>query len=175
MTQPVDGPRFTTERLEARPWAEDDVAALHPILGDPRVVWWDADAGPLEHSRDVLVRVVARTRDDGPGLGWSAVVDRASGEVVANVVVRTPAVDTAGLEVGWHVAVAAQGRGVATEIGRGAIAYARETLGVDRVVALIAPHNGPSRRVAEKLGLAVETTVTYADEPHLLYVSDPTA
>lgn len=118
----------------------------------------------------MLARVVSRSLEDGPGLGWSAALDRRSGEAVANVVVRTPAVETGGLELGWHVALAHQGRGVATELARGAVAHARE-LGADRVVALIVARNEPSRRVAEKLGMTVEGTVEYGGEPHLLYAA----
>lgn len=165
-------PAFATARFDVRPWTLDDVDALHPILGDPRVVWWDEDAGPIERSREVLQRVVTASSDDGPGRGWSAVVDRGTGEVVANVVIRTPAVDTPGVELGWHVAVDHQGRGVATEVGRGAVTYARDVLEQTRVVALIVERNTASRTVAERLGMSVADTVPYGGEPHLLYAAD---
>lgn len=155
-----------------RPWTLDDLEPFHSVLGDPRVVWWDEQAGSIEHSRTELERVLRRSRDDHPGLGWSAVLDRATAEVVANIAVETPAIETPGLELGWHVAVAHQGRGVATEAARGAALYARESLAARRLVALIEPENAASRRVAEKLGMTVEATVIYLGGPSLLYVAE---
>jgi RimJ/RimL family protein N-acetyltransferase len=44
----------------------------------------------------------------------------------------------------------------ATEAAAACRDYARDVLEVDRLIALIDPRNGPSRRVAEKLGLVIE-------------------
>jgi RimJ/RimL family protein N-acetyltransferase len=60
------------------------------------------------------------------------------------------------LEVGYHIRVALQGRGLATEAAAACRDYARDVLGVDRLIAIIAQANRPSQRVAEKLGLVVE-------------------
>jgi RimJ/RimL family protein N-acetyltransferase len=53
------------------------------------------------------------------------------------------------------VAVAARGRGLATEAAGAAIAYAFDVLGVDEVVAYTSPGNAASLRVMEKLGMTV--------------------
>ena len=60
------------------------------------------------------------------------------------------------LEVGYHVRAALQGRGLATEAAAACRDYARDVLGVSRLIAIIDPRNRPSQRVAEKLGLVVE-------------------
>ena len=51
-----------------------------------------------------------------------------------------------------------QGRGLATEAAAACRDYARDVLNADRLIAIIDPHNQPSQRVAENLGLVVART-----------------
>ena len=60
------------------------------------------------------------------------------------------------VEVGYHVRAELQGHGYATEAAAACHAYARDVLGVRRLIAIIHPDNVPSQRVAEKIGLAFE-------------------
>jgi [ribosomal protein S5]-alanine N-acetyltransferase len=163
---------FRTGRFDVRPWADGDLLALHQVLGDPRVVWWDEEAGPLAHSQQVLDRVRHATAHGRAGCGWFAVVERATGEVVGNVLLREPVVETDGVEIGWHVRVVEQGRGVATEAARAAVTHARDHLGATRVVALISTGNTPSERVAAKLGMRPSGVLAHLGLPHRLYVLD---
>jgi [ribosomal protein S5]-alanine N-acetyltransferase len=163
---------FRTRRFDVRPWTDGDLLALHRVLGDPRVVWWDEEAGPLSHSQQVLDRVRHATTHGRAGCGWFAVVERATGEVVGNLLLREPVVDADGVEVGWHVRVTDQGRGVATEVGRAAVAHARDHLGATRVVALISTGNTPSERVAAKLGMRPSGVFPHLGLPHRLHVLD---
>jgi len=59
------------------------------------------------------------------------------------------------IEVGWVVAVAQRGKGLATEAATAVIAYAFDTLDVEEVVAYTSPGNVASMRVMEKLGMTV--------------------
>jgi RimJ/RimL family protein N-acetyltransferase len=170
---PPDGVTLLrTRRFDVRAWTDDDLAALHAVLGDPRVVWWDDEAGPLEHSREVLRRVQHATAHGPDGCGWFAVVERTSGEVVGNLMLREPLVEEEGLEIGWHVRVADQGRGVATEVARAAVEHARDRLHAERVVALISTGNLPSERVAAKLHMRPTATFDHLGVPHRLHVLD---
>jgi RimJ/RimL family protein N-acetyltransferase len=45
---------------------------------------------------------------------------------------------------------------LATEAAAACCDYARDVLGIDRLIAIIDPRNRPSQRVAEKLGMALE-------------------
>jgi RimJ/RimL family protein N-acetyltransferase len=90
---------------------------------------------------------------------WTAVL-RETGEAVAAIDLHfagpgIEGVDEDEIEVGWTVAVAARGKGIATEAAGAAIAYALETLGVYEVVAYTSPGNAASMRVMEKLGMTV--------------------
>jgi RimJ/RimL family protein N-acetyltransferase len=57
------------------------------------------------------------------------------------------------LEVGYHVRLDLQRRGYATEAALACLEYARDVVEVDRLVAIIHPDNGASRRVAERIGM----------------------
>jgi ribosomal-protein-alanine N-acetyltransferase len=62
------------------------------------------------------------------------------------------------------------GRGIATELGRHALASAAEA-GFERIVAFTRTENLASRRVMEKLGLSYERDFTHAGYPHVMYVT----
>jgi [ribosomal protein S5]-alanine N-acetyltransferase len=49
--------------------------------------------------------------------------------------------------------------------------YAFATLGEDRIISLICPENLPSRRVAERNGMAVEKQTEFVGLPHLVYAA----
>ena len=51
------------------------------------------------------------------------------------------------------------GHGYAREAAAGVLSYARDRLGLARIVAIIAPHNDASRRVLEALGFELERPV----------------
>ena len=53
------------------------------------------------------------------------------------------------------------------------LSYARNTLGLARIVAITAPNNDPSRRVLEKLGFELERSVQLeaGGEQLLLYAN----
>lgn len=57
-----------------------------------------------------------------------------------------------GNEVGWGLHPDAQGRGFGQEAAVAALDYAFEVLGWDDVIHCIDPDNGPSQRLAERVG-----------------------
>lgn len=57
------------------------------------------------------------------------------------------------LEVRYHIRVAAQGRGYATEAAAACRDFARDTVRATKLVAIIHPSNAAPKRVAEKIGL----------------------
>src|SRR5438874_8241993 len=62
-------------------------------------------------------------------------------------------------EVGYVLAKAYWGRGLATEAARAAREYGFEKLGFDRLISVIRPDNLASQRVAEKNGMRYEKDV----------------
>ena len=144
-----------TPRLAFREMAADDLDDMAALLGDPQVMRYY----PHPRSREEALAWIAWNqrlyREHGFGL-WLLTL-RASGEFAGDCGLTPQQVDgVTELEVGYHVRAALQGRGLATEAAAACRDYARDVLGAGRLIAIIDPHNRPSQRVAEKLGMVVE-------------------
>jgi len=152
-----------TPRLILREFTGEDLPALTTILGDPRVMRFSV-SGPL--SRDAVAQFLQRSQavyaEHGCGL-W-AVVERATHELLGYCGLVWQEVDgQPELEVGYRLAPAWWGRGIATEAALAARDHALVRLGRNRLIALIDPANGASRRVAEKLGMHLEKETTFRE------------
>jgi len=80
------------------------------------------------------------------------IIEQATARVVGDSAFHGPVMG-ATVELGWQVVPARQGRGFATEAAAALLIWAAARPGVERVIARIAPENGPSLRVAAKLGM----------------------
>jgi [ribosomal protein S5]-alanine N-acetyltransferase len=155
---PTDVPAtiFETERLLVRPWTVEDAPAAFAIFGDPEVARF---AGPrpesVEVSRARLERWIEHFARRNDGLGFWAVVERASGAIVGEVKLVPyggPLEDNPEVELGYFIARPHWGRGYATEAARGALRYGFERLGLPRIWVMARCENGASLRVIAKLG-----------------------
>ena len=159
---------LSTERLELRPLALEDLDALASMLGDP--VGMAAWPAPLtyEESRSWIERNLARYETDG--FGRCAIVWRETGELVGDAgLISTLVEETPEIELGWVVRLDRWGRGVATEAGAAWRDFAFDVLGLPRIVSMIDETNVASRRVAEKLGLSLERPAMWGEDPMLMY------
>ena len=77
------------------------------------------------------------------------------GALVGDLMVRITSLRSRQAELGWTIAPAAQGRGIATEAAGAALDLAWQ-MGAHRVIAHLDEENVASRRVAERLGMVVE-------------------
>ncbi len=153
-------PRLTFRRMHVGDL--DDMAGL---LGDPGVM----RHYPHPFSRDEAAQWIARQEEryarDGYGL-W--ILHDRDGTFVGDCGLTWQTVDgVEDLEVGYHLLPIHQGQGLATEAAAACRDHAR-TRGIDRLIAIVGVDNVPSRRVAERIGLAVERETTYAGLPVLL-------
>lgn len=73
------------------------------------------------------------------------------------------------IEIGYRLARAFWGRGLATEAVKAARDYAFEILALSRLVAIIDPQNTASAHVAEKAGLRYEKDVLFHEKMQRLY------
>ncbi|MDQ4086742.1 MAG: GNAT family N-acetyltransferase [Pseudomonadota bacterium] len=71
-------------------------------------------------------------------------------------------------EIGWIFAPHAQGQGYATEAVAAALRWVDEVLRAPETVAIIAPDNAASIRVAEKNGFNERSDAIYRGEPILV-------
>jgi len=165
----VPGPNeIRTARLDLGRWTLDDrdVAAFFAIWGDPRVVWWGPCADH-DAARAAIHRVNQRCTED-PVLGWWAMTERATGAIVGSACLQPAPVPAGEIELGWHLALAHQGKGFASEAARAVVAHAWAG-GLRRVVAEVVPLNWPSLAIARKLGMKPVDMVERAGCGHVVF------
>jgi GNAT acetyltransferase-like protein len=73
------------------------------------------------------------------------------------------------VEVAWHVKRTLWNQGLATEAARTAMQLGFGRFGLPSLVAIIHPDNHPSRRVAQKLGMAEERPLVVDGAPTIVY------
>jgi RimJ/RimL family protein N-acetyltransferase len=167
-------PVIETARLVLRELDTADLPAMVELLGDPQVMAFWPRPYTAEEAAGWITRQQDRYARDGCGY-WLA-VDRASGQPIGQVGIMMMEIDgrrEPGL--GYILHHRHWGRGLATEAAAASCAWAFESLGAERVVALIQPRNAPSRAVAERLGMVVEGQMLHADLDHLIYAMRRTA
>lgn len=145
------GPVFETARLRLRPRGRGDLAACLAMDREPETTRWIAGPwdDPVAHEAFVRARIEA---EHGEGLGYWVLAPREAPERFLGWVMLTP--DGAGeIEIGWRLARAARGGGLATEAALPVARHGLGALGLPRLVADIMPGNAGSRRVAEKIGM----------------------
>jgi RimJ/RimL family protein N-acetyltransferase len=130
-----------------RPTSEAALAAFHPYL----VAHWDEHGfGPwaLEAREPIASRPDGREIAPGTFVGFAGVAYPTYLPALA----EEP-------EIGWRLARAAWGHGLATEAALAARDHAFGVLGMPRLIAIVHPDNARSRSVARKLGMAIERQV----------------
>ncbi len=158
-----------TSRLTIRPFTLDDLEGWFAIWGDPEVIWWGA-AESLDATREPFRRLLAKEKEWPDGIGWMAVREKGTGEIVGDVMLQ-PAPFVDGTEVGWHMRTHVWGRGYATEAARAVIDRALEDGICAELYAAVATRNAPSLRVAEKLGMRPLKLFELAEMEHRLFVT----
>lgn len=162
-------PELRTERLVLRPLGPDDAPAFHAIWSDPEVIWWGAEPD-FEKNAAGYQRLLDKQRTWPAGIGWYWVQAEGSDEILGDVLLQ-PARFVDGIEIGWHFHRRAWGHGYATEAATRVLRYALEEVGLASIYAIVATTNERSLRVVEKLGMHRVKSMTYADLPHILFVS----
>lgn len=154
--------------MEIRPLVPSDAAAIHgSLLGDPEIAAWFRSAGPfsLAECEEMVTRKVAHRTAHGFGwsLGWEG--DACVGWSVAQYCIVDGVSE---VEIGWAVTRSHWRRGIATQLGRHALAEV-STRGLRSIVAYTREDNVASRGVMSKLGMTYEKSFGFQGEPHVLY------
>lgn len=149
-------PTLSTARLVLRPWREGDLDRYAAIFADPAVTRFLGDGKPLSRA-ECAERIAYLTRHwRDHGFGHWAVEERSTGTLVGRIGLlhhRDWREDPDNVEVGWSLARAYWGRGLATEGALASLRYGFEELELARIISITAPANKASRRVMEKVGL----------------------
>jgi len=149
---------LSTERLDLRPFQEDDLDFLYALQSDAdltRYLYY----GPLSRDevRVTLGQKIARRvlKGEGDALQLVAVL-RETGERVGEATLGWPSETHGCGEVGYFVHPDHQGRGYATEMSREMLRLAFDDFGWHRVIGRIDGRNIASAKVLERLGMRRE-------------------
>lgn len=158
---------ITTERLILRGWREEDREPFARMNSDPAVM--EFFPAPLTRAEsDALVdRADAHIVAHGFG-PWAAEL-KATGEFIGFIALSIPRFEahfTPCVEIGWRLAAAHWGRGLATEGARAAAGHAFGELELKELVSFTSEGNIRSRRVMEKIGMTHDAADDF-DHPDL--------
>jgi RimJ/RimL family protein N-acetyltransferase len=143
-----------TERLQLRPWRDQDLPAFAALNADPRVM--EFFLKPLDRAEsDAMVQRISEnfTRHN---FGLWAVEAFGVAEFIGATGLSVPRYETPFtpcVEIAWRFAYEYWGFGYATEAARLALDYGFRTAGLRQIVAFTYEGNLRSRKVMERLGM----------------------
>jgi len=157
-----------TERLILRELTPEDEDNLAAIFTDPVAMRYYPSTKSRMEIRFWLLRAIDSYRIHGFGL-WG-IETKEDGRFVGECGLVPQTIDTTEeIEIGYHVLRSHWRHGIATEAAIACRDYALDRLGLDRLISLINPDNLPSRRVAEKTGMALEGMILWRNRMTCLY------
>jgi len=162
---------LTTQRLVLREMSSADLDDFAALLGDEYVMRYYPHPKTRSEAQRWIDWNLGLYRDHGFGL-WTVIL-RSTGEFVGDCGLTLQRVDDAEeIEVGYHVRASLQGNGYATEAASAARDFARDRLGLHRLIAIINPANQPSQGVARRIGLTPEKHSTVRGRECLIYAGE---
>jgi len=155
-----------TERLLLRPYEESDLDDMVGTYGDEavaRLLWFGVRS--RAQCAQSLARKVTMTSLAGDGsAAVLALEERASGQVVGDVMVTLLSAEHGQGEVGWVVRRDRWGRGYATEAVAPLLRLAFDGHGLHRVIARLDARNTASGLFAERLGMRREAHLVHNEQ-----------
>ena len=174
-----------TSRLLLRPPTPKDLDGLERLFGDPEVMQFVRSGKPLEREQvaEMLDRMIARFEADG--FGQFVVEEREGARFVGRVGLLPHDPETwqsgsraeigkqAEIEIGWAIAREAWGNNYGLEAAAAVRDWARDELGLRRLVSIIQHGNVRSVRIAKKLGEDFERDIVtpFGKRAHLYSMS----
>src|SRR5215472_1597777 len=156
-----------TDRLILRPWIDSDRAPFAAMNQDPRVTEFLGGCLTPAQSSEFASRI--ETHFARHGFGLYAAELRETGEFIGYIGLAIPGFEahfTPCVEIGWRLAAAHWGCGLATEGARAVMRHAFDNLNLCDLVSFTVPANIRSRRVMEKLGMTHDPRDDF-DHPRL--------
>ncbi|MFI6450619.1 GNAT family N-acetyltransferase [Streptosporangium amethystogenes] len=134
-----------------REWEDGDLGAMVKLFDDPEVAYWTPLVSPFdpEAARAYLDRARQR-RAAGERLQLAITVD--GGEPMGEVLLMLSGLGLDVAEIGYSVGAAFRGRGLARGAVRMMTEFARDTVGVSRLLLEIEAGNAASVGVARAAG-----------------------
>ncbi|MFC8779670.1 GNAT family N-acetyltransferase [Streptomyces nigra] len=154
-------PVLTGERTVLRPFTEADATVMAEIIEDPDVVRFTGE--PSAELTEERLRSWYGSRSEQTDRLDLAVTDRATGELVGEVVLFEWDAHAHGCTFRTLIGPRGRGRGLGTEATRLIVGYGFEQLGLHRIQLEAYGHNARALRVYEKVGFVREGVRREAD------------
>lgn len=157
-TLPMKDKVLETDRLVLRRMEMADVDDLMGIFSDPVAMRYYPGTKSRAEAEEWVRWTLGSYRDHGFGQ-WVAILED-SGEFAGQCGLTVQEVEgKEEVEIGYLFLRKFWGQGLATEAAKAARDHGFHTLGYAHLISLIDPRNLASRRVAEKVGMTLETEV----------------
>ena len=155
----LETPTLRTARLRLRPFVDADASDLYALHSNPYVLrYWDSPPWTEPARADRFIAACREMAEEGKGA--RLVVERADDESFLGwCTLGRWNPDFRSASLGYCLDAAAWGHGYATEAAEALLAWAFDTLDLNRVQAEADTRNGASARVLEKLGFVHEGTL----------------
>lgn len=160
-TRKKDKNVIETERLVLRRQTLDDAGFILALVNDPAWLRYIGDRGVRTHEQArVYIQEGAHKMYDQHGFGLY-LMERKGDHTPVGIcgLVKRDTLDD--VDLGFALAGAYRGKGYAREAAAATVAYAREDLGLHRIVAIVSPDNTASLRLLEGLGFSFERTIDH--------------
>ena len=156
----------TTQRLTLRHFNISDAEPLYQVFSDPEVMRFGDGVQTMEWVQNWLQTGIEHYQTWG--FGPYAVVKKHNRDVIGYCgLFYFPDINgQPEVEIGYRLTRSVWGKGYATEAALAVREYAFASLGLKRLIAMIDPSNGASIRVAEKLGMHLESEVLLEGYTH---------
>jgi RimJ/RimL family protein N-acetyltransferase len=153
-----------TERLSLRKLSTDDAEFVLELLNEPSFLQYIGDRGvrSLEAAAQYIVnRLVVSYERNGFGLYLVELKESRIPIGISGLVKRDTLPDA---DIGFAFLPAYWSKGYAVESAAAVMNYAREVLGLDRILAIASPDNEASAKLLGKIGLRYERLITLSED-----------
>ncbi len=166
---------FETDRLLLRRQVPEDLDALWKFHYNPENIRHYHEAPTnLEEVQEQLEWDLDWYQKN-EALGTWAIIQKGTGKLVGLCSLMPWTVDgVEEIEMAYVLAEECRGQGLGTELSRGVVKYALETLQLPRIISLIEPDNTLSRHVVEKAGMRFEKEGQDVTGPVVIYAINKT-
>jgi [ribosomal protein S5]-alanine N-acetyltransferase len=160
-----------TDRLIMTEWVMQDWMEFRPIASDPDVMRYIGDGSTWSDQR--IQAFVERQMQEWNRYRFCLwkMLQKNDLRLVGFCGLQHLS-QTEEIEIGWWLAKASWGKGLATEAARVVLHYGFETAALQRIVAIARPANYASIRIMEKLGMRYEKEMVRNGIPIVLYSAE---
>ena len=159
---------FETSRLVVRQWEERDLEQIFHLYSDPAVMQFIRATLTMEETRHILLSHLEHYKTH-PFEGRFGVLEKNTDHFIGTFLLK-PSDSVEGMEIGYAFLKDYWGRGLATELVRGGIAFAFNNAGLEELFAITQVSNEASKKVLRKSGFRqLDNILEHGKEVNLFY------